>query len=197
MINDVINILTNELNSYLHPKTGIENLVVQESLVTQSGSLSPNINSKVVLSVVNMEEDRISRSLDIRRKQVNGSIDRTKQEIRFNLYILLAAHFPSSNSSNIYNVGLKALSGVVSFFQSKNVFTQKNTAGLPDAIDKLLVEHYSLSFEQQNHLWGALGAKYLPSVMYKIRLIVFQEEPITLGGPPIMNVDIKTKDSNL
>ena len=30
---------------------------------------------------------------------------------------------------------------------------------------------YSLNFEEQNQLWGSLGAKYMPSVLFKIRTI--------------------------
>ena len=38
---------------------------------------------------------------------------------------------------------------------------------------------------QQNHLWGALGAKYLPSVIYKVRMIVIQEALKADEQPPI------------
>jgi hypothetical protein len=34
-----------------------------------------------------------------------------------------------------------------------------------------------MNFEQMNHLWGILGGKYIPSVLYKLRLIPIQESP--------------------
>ena len=55
------------------------------------------------------------------------------------------------------------------------MFTSENSPGLDPRIEKLIVELYSLSFEQQHHLWGILGAKYLPSVMYRVRMITIQE----------------------
>jgi hypothetical protein len=38
------------------------------------------------------------------------------------------------------------------------------------------VELHSLNFEQINHLWSVSGGKYLPSVMYKIRQVVIDED---------------------
>ena len=90
-------------------------------------------------------------------------------ELKLNLYILLVANFA------LYKTGLEFLSGAIGFFQSKNVFTHDNTVDLDPAIQKLIVEMHTLSFEQQNHLWGSLGAKYLPSIMYKVRLLSIQE----------------------
>ena len=35
---------------------------------------------------------------------------------------------------------------------------------------------YTLNFEQINHLWSILGAKYLPSVLYKVRQLTIEED---------------------
>ena len=121
---------------------------------------------------------------------MTGTIDTVPEEIRFNVFLLFAAHYPHASGSHNYNDGLRALSGVISFFQANNFFDHKNTPTLPPNIEKLVVEHYSLTLEQQNHLWGAIGAKYLPSVLYKVRLNVYQEEELQVGGPPITTVDI-------
>ena len=40
-----------------------------------------------------------------------------------------------------------------------------------------------MGLEQQNHLWGYLGAKYLPSICYKVRMLVVQEQ-LGLGQQP-------------
>jgi hypothetical protein len=37
-----------------------------------------------------------------------------------------------------------------------------------------------------NNLWGILGSKYLPSVMYKLRMISISEE-FVLGNAPLLN----------
>lgn len=200
MIHQALNTILSEIAPFLNIRLGnAQNnagWIVQGNVVGQNGTPPANNNRKVIASVVNMEEDRISRSWDIHRKQLDGTIATTKPEIRFNFYLLFAAYFPEAVGGNTipYSDGLRALSGIISFFQQKNVFDKKNTPTLPDNFEKLIVEHYSLTLEQQNHLWGALGAKYLPSVMYKIRLIVFQEDTMLSSGPPISTIDIQPEN---
>ncbi len=45
-------------------------------------------------------------------------------------------------------------------------------------------------FEKMNHLWGYLGAKYLPSVMYKVRMITIQEARATDEQSPVSGMNI-------
>lgn len=104
------------------------------------------------------------------------------------LFILITANF------NDYNTGLEFISGAIRFFQSKNVFTRQNTPDLDPAIEKLIAELYTLSFEQQNYLWSSLGAKYIPSVMYKVRMIVIQEAQKQEEQPPIKIVNISERN---
>jgi hypothetical protein len=58
-----------------------------------------------------------------------------------------------------------------------------------------VVELYSSSFEQQYNFWNVVGAKYLPSVLYKVRMLVYQEKRVNDQGPPITNMDITTSQS--
>lgn len=196
MVHEALDTLTTKLNEFLLLRLGRANVVKQENLVTQGGTVTPGLTNNIVASVVNMEEDRISRSRDTHRKQLDGTYATIKPEIRFNVYLLFTSCFSATAANSNYNEGLKCLSGVINFFQTNNVFNPKNTPSLNANIGKLVVEHYSLTLEQQNHLWGALGAKYLPSVLYKVRLFVFQEEDIQASGPPITTVEIQSQDSN-
>jgi hypothetical protein len=47
-----------------------------------------------------------------------------------------------------------------------------------------------------NHLWGTLGGKYLPSVMYKMRLIMIEEDTMSGQADPITGMDINANNSN-
>jgi hypothetical protein len=67
------------------------------------------------------------------------------------------------------------VSYVIQFFQAKNVFTPENTTELDPRVQKLIIELHPMSFEQQNYLWGMVGGKYLPSALYKFRLLVIQD----------------------
>ena len=91
--------------------------------------------------------------------------------------------------------GLKQLSYVISFFQSKSVFTRENSpalAGKDPSLKRLIVELYSYSFEQLYNFWSVLGTKYLPSVLYKVRLLRFQEQAVQQSNLPIEKVKINS-----
>ena len=78
------------------------------------------------------------------------------------------------------------LSRAIRFFQFKNVFSQDNvapasmTTNAPgNALDqlesfKLVLDLYSPSMEEVNHLWGTLGGKQYPFVLYVLRLLELQ-----------------------
>ncbi|MCC6411360.1 MAG: DUF4255 domain-containing protein [Saprospiraceae bacterium] len=197
MIEEALKIIEQEINAFFAKKTGSTDTVVAEQLILQNGSVTNGLDSKVVMMLVNVEEDRISKSHDIYRKQPNGTVEVARREVRLNMYVLFVAHFPSSNAQQSrYHDALKALSNVIGFFQSKNFFDTKNTPALDARVDKLLIELFSMTLEQQNHLWGSLGAKYMPSVMYRVRLVIIQEEELTTGGPPIQQIELFGKASN-
>jgi hypothetical protein len=60
---------------------------------------------------------------------------------------------------------------VISFFQRNPIFTQTEIPTLPNfGLDKILFDLHSTGFEELNQLWGIMGGKYIPSVIYKMRL---------------------------
>ena len=152
------------------------------SIVRDDGTIAIPDNSLGV-SLVSIEEERVNKSQQTIKKAPNGKILHLNPEIMLNLYILVTANFGD------YSTGLSFLSGAIRFFQSKDVFTPQNTPSLDPAIEKMVVDLFTTDFEQQNHLWAALGAKYLPSVMYKIRVITIQEGQASEEGPPILEVN--------
>ena len=87
--------------------------------------------------------------------------------IHFNLYLMFASYFSGSN----YQEGLKFISQTIGFFQGQNVFTQQNSPGLDRGIEKLVMDIYNLDITELSNLWGVLSGKYLPSVLYKVRMV--------------------------
>lgn len=185
MIHQAINHIVKTLNNYLSIKIAETEKVVANSLVAQDGTLQSNIDNKIVVSLVNVEEERIARNPDIYRKQADGSLEMVKPEVKLNLYMLFSAYFP-----NDYSEALKMLSLVIGYFQKMNQFTTANSPGLPPQLQNLSVELFTLGLEQQNHLWGALGAKYIPSVVYKMRLVPIVDDEITGIGDPIIEISV-------
>jgi hypothetical protein len=130
-----------------------------------------------------VEEDRISKSPDNFRK-VNDKIEYRNPKIFLNLFVLFAV-----NKAD-YLQSLKELSLVIQFFQQKFYFDLSNSPSLDVKIDKLLMELHSLNFEQLNHLWGVLGGKYIPSVLYKMRVVGIEDETIINTAEPILEIEL-------
>ena len=126
----------------------------------------------VSMLLIRIEEDATLRPPDL---YARGSSDGTRQkvepEIRMNLYILFVARFPDDYSRALHN-----LSRVIRYFQNHRVFNQENSPDLDDGLYQLILELVTPSFSEQNEIWGSLRAAYLPSAMYKLKLIVFQDQ---------------------
>ena len=198
MLHSALQFLSGELNDYLKLKTGDpdENRIFLTNVATESGGVMiPEMS--LGLSLINIEEERVFK--DQRTTFVNeeGRTEHINPEVKLNLYILISANFQDKREApeDDYVEGLKQLSYVISFFQSKNVFTADNSPALIEedpAIRRLIVELYSYSFEQLYNFWSVLGTKYLPSVLYKVRLLRFQEEAVQQINSPIEKAKINS-----
>ena len=202
MIHTSLSFITSELNEYLKLRTGTPGVdrVFLTSVATESeGVVIPD--KSVGVSLINIEEDRVYKDQRTSVRNSEGNVEFLNPELKLNLYILISANFQDtldSDSTDDYVEGLKQLSHIISFFQAKNVFTPDNSPALATFdpnIHKLVVELYSYSFEQLFNFWSVVGAKYLPSVLYKVRVITFQEKEFTGTAVPIekIGIDSKTK----
>lgn len=196
MIHSSLQFITEQLNGYLQLKTDdfdTDRIFLTSVATEGDGVVIPA--SSLGLSLINIEEERVFKDQKTRVTNEDGVVQHLNPDIRLNLYILISANFQnkSSEGSDDYVEGLKQLSYVISFFQAKNVFTPANSPSMvsfdPD-LRKLIFELYSYSFEQMYNFWTVVGTKYLPSVLYKMRLIKFQEEAITDSNLPIEKIGI-------
>lgn len=200
MIHTCLSFLTNELNDYLKLRTGSPTVdrVFLTSVATEGGGVVIP-NKSLGVSLINIEEDRVYKDQKSTLINNKGNVERLNPEIKLNLYVLISANFQdtdSEDSINDYAEGLKQLSWIISFFQAKNVFTPENSPKLADFdpnLTKLVVELYSYSFEQLYNFWSVVGAKYLPSVLYKIRILTFQEREFFDTTIPIEKIGIYSK----
>ena len=170
MIYKALTFLEKELSHYI--ETEYEREVAMTYVVSQEGSTDPKEDDSILLTLINIEEEKILKSQSPYIKKINGSSVKINPEIKLNLQILFTANFKD------YKEAIKSLSGVFRFFQANNVFDHQNSPALDPEIDKLILELITPSFEQLNHMWGFLGAKYMPSVMYKVRMLTIQESKV-------------------
>ena len=59
---------------------------------------------------------------------------------------------------------------------------------LDPGIQQLILELYSPSFDQLNQIWASLSIGYLPSVMYKVRMLIVDANQQT-PAPVITSLD--------
>jgi len=184
MISHGLTIVINELKKHLEDVYSVPS----SSDVVQLGNLAEGITStggnggiargKLIFSVVNIKEEKTLKNLpNLVRNDITLRATYENPPVFLNFQILITA-----TDAN-YNNALLMLSRTIRFFQSKNVFTQDDVSPAsissnapPNLLDrlesfKLIFDLYSPSMEEVNHLWGTLGGKQYPFVIYMMRML--------------------------
>ncbi len=192
MINKALSFIEEQTNLYLQgllgPSTEPYATLGNIARIVENGESSDTAASGVIITMVNIEEDRISKSKDGIYRQVDRVI-KTNPRILLNLYVLFSANLST------YPTALSRIANVIQCFQSANFFTQASYPSLDPKIEKLHMELYTMNFEQVNHLWSTLGGKYLPSVLYKMKMIVISDEANQVGGGLITEIETIKRDT--
>lgn len=189
MIEKALRFIKDEVNQYLILRTASapgEERVVLSNIVDGNGDDDGGLpDNKIILSLVFIEEERIHKSQDHYIRSASGSISTANPALRLNLYVMFAAHFSNKN----YMEALKQLSYTISYFQSRNVFDSDTYPLLDPGVKRLVVELFTLPMDQQSQLWQSFGGKFLPSVMYKIRMITINEKDALFNSPVIESME--------
>ena len=181
MIYAAVSHLANQLNQFLKRTFELgEDVVVLSNILEQDGSLAPNINNKLVVFLVNVEQDTTSSARPHGAASATPSVS-TYPPISLNLYVMVAANFNSGN----YSEALKFLSNAIGFFQRQPFFDHQSTPDLDKRISKLALSIENLNFQDLSSLWGALSGKYMPSILYKVRMVSFDSGDIRSQLSPI------------
>lgn len=178
MISHALTIVINELNQHLKDNYGATPPQVKPGNLGEGFSNGGLSRDTFYLSVVNIREEKTLKNVqNYVRNDVTLKATYENPPVFLNFLVLMAA------THTEYNNALMMLSRVIRFFQSKNVFTQDNVApkSLTDSapvktVDqlesfKLIFDLYSPTLEEVNHLWGTLGGKQYPFVLYTLRML--------------------------
>lgn len=201
MIYTALSLLNDLLNGFILQKDPLNLLgavpkpVLLTNIVDQENKLLKNGGDFIFMSLVNIEEETVGKSQLPYFKTPDDKLNVLNPDIKLNLYIQFAAFSDDTQSTPpAYERSLKLLDQVVLFFQYRNVFSASQYAVLLDNnIEKLIIDPISLTFEQLNHLWATLGAKYLPSIIYKCRMLTFREAVISHEAPLIKELITEEK----
>ena len=186
MIHNLLPVVCGELNEYLKSIFDIDDdRVIVSNVLNQDGSIAIEGNNKVVCFLANLEEETTLKA-NSGISSFGPSFGLSGGDIHVNLTIVFSAYFSGKN----YVEALKFLSGVIHFFQAKAVFNPNNTPELSDSIDKAVFDITSLSFHDLNSLFSMIGAKYMPSVVYRVRMLRFTNDNIDDTIPAISGIGI-------
>lgn len=201
MIAIALKLLRDELSSYVVQNKRPTDAIMGDDIILNNiagldGDTQGELSNKLVISLVNTEEESALKNTNHVTKAFNG-IKYTEPPVFLNLYILISATL-GQDLQDAYEFALHRLSLVIRFFQAKRNFTVKNSPFTSISNDlnisqeikdelRLNVELYTLTFEQINHLWGSLGGKQVPFAMYKVRVIRIQEDT-SIIAPPIEEI---------
>jgi hypothetical protein len=176
MIDVAVTFLANETNRHLARVTASEGDLLISPIEVKPGLIVDDSgkwfdDANICLALINIEEERALKSQIPDRALVNGTYVVRQPEIKLNLQLLFAVR---PGKSIPYETGLRSLSHILTFFQMHPTFKSDEYPSLNPEIERLNVELLSYGPEQLNQMWTYLGAKYLPSAVYKVRMIVLQ-----------------------
>jgi hypothetical protein len=190
MIDVALVLIRDLLNEHFRNEFSIsENKVVLSNIVKADGSAAQNVDGKVVFFLVSLDEEAaLKNSINRSIGAENGSFAQKSPSLHLNMQVLFCANFDST----IYSEGLSYLSSLIRFFQrhKRIALDQSNNSG--SSKNKLSFELCKLDYAELSHLWSAIGSKLMPSVLYKVSMLVFDDAPIRRIIPAVKQTENQT-----
>lgn len=189
LIYDTLLLVSEEINTFLDPGNPQKPLMLGNiSMFNDGDEFTASLKDKLIVSLVNIEEDRIAKTPDHFRRQGDKTVYRNPP-LHFNITLIFSA-------THSYEKALPLIEGIIRFFQVKYVFDPSNTPGLDAEVDKVVFDLVSLNLEQMHQLWTSLGGKYIPSVIFKMRMMTIDEMITKSVAPAIVEIVIDDKQKN-
>jgi hypothetical protein len=161
-----------------------EEWVVLSNLVDPEGKAYDGARNRLVMFLANVQKETVVSTASGLVPAGDSHYAVVAPSLYLNLYVLVFANFYDAG----YTEGLGVLSLAISFFQRNPSFTPRSLPALPEGVDRLSWEMTSLDPAGLNYLIGLAGVKYLPSVVYKVRLLAFQSDASQGHTPAVQGV---------
>ena len=163
-----------------------ENKVVLSNIIKADGSGAQNVDEKIVFFLISLdEESTLKNSINRSSNPISSSFAQKSPVLHLNMLLMFCANFDSS----MYVEGLSFLSSVIRFFQINKKIVFDNPGSLGRQSNRLTFELCKLDSTQLSHIWSAIGSKLMPSVVYKVGMLVFDDVPIGKLIPAIRATD--------
>jgi len=170
MIDRALNYLREQLNDHLAAASQTDIDADQNHVVfPKRDKPEPEFKlGAVTLLLAGVQHEPILRAADMHLAAgADGSTVRVSPTLRLQLMVLAAARHGD------YAESLRALSLIAAWGQAHPVIDRNTAPKLDPNIDRLTLEFVSLTITEQNELWSSLGTGYLPSLLYRIRVLGF------------------------
>ena len=184
MIHEAFQYTQSVFNQFIKNKFGVdEDKVVINTIVDQSGAIPVGNQNKIILSLIHVDQETVKSFYAKNQKLSDGNYVATPPSERYNIFLLVTSYFDD------YNETLKFLNASIEFFQEHQILDASTNSDIPKGLQKLDFEFQKGGdYMQMHNLWSALGAKYQPSVIYKMRLITIASTGIDEFVPKITNI---------
>lgn len=190
MIIDAMRLIQLALQRYIRevePQLEPAQIVIIDNIATaqELGGTNNQLNGHVVMSLVNLQEETTLKNGSNYRLE-NGRAVYQNPPVHLNLFILFTV------LHNQHETALQLLSRVIEFFQFQREFSPLTTptgSGMSQNV-RVILDLYSLTFEQLNHLWGTLGGKQIPFVLYRARLVSLEVQKRQAESPVISEMNL-------
>ncbi|MDT8998196.1 DUF4255 domain-containing protein [Paucibacter sp. APW11] len=191
MIDAALTQIAGQLNQHLRQRFQVsEDLAVLSNLHEQNGTAVPIVANKLVIFLAGVERDTMahrSNSSSNTATRVGSAQLRQQEPVFLNLLMMCAANFSGTN----YPEALKFLSGAIGFFQATPVIDHHNAPTLDRRLERLILNIENLSSSEMHSLWGIHSGRYLPSVLYRVRMVSVDSEQILGRDQPIRVGDVR------
>lgn len=180
MIDELLEELQVKVNTYLNQLNGgpVSQTIVVDDISRHekhTEGVDQDLENRIVITLANIEEETILKN-NYPVRQEGATFVNEKSALYLNICLLFSAHFTN------YSEGLKQLSRVIQFFQ----FNRSITFFFTEPCEVRFNLH-NIGFENLNNLWTVMGGRYLPSVIFKARILHFQASP-PISGPAIVDI---------
>jgi hypothetical protein len=176
VIDLTLKLIADRLNAHLSALFSVsEDLVAIGPLSDAEGKPTAESRNRLTIFVTNIAHDTVPRSGSGRATLS----ERMAAPVHLDIYFMLA----SGHDPEIYGEGLKLISAALMFFQAHPVMTPRTIPEMPAGLSQISIEISNLKAEEIGQLWGNLGGRYVPSVMFKVRSVMIDARAITAVTP--------------
>lgn len=189
MIVDALSFLKDQVNIFSAGGAQLE--LGNVSRYNTGEAFVEEMQNKILLSIINIEEDTVIRHVQHFKKENNQVIFKNPP-----IYLNFTLLFASTHTD--YPSALLSLETIILFFQQNKFFSIDNSPALVAynqlheiKIEKIIFEINNFPIEQVSQLWGALGGHLMPSVIYKMRMLPL-DTISGKGGEPIKEIKVET-----